>query len=232
MVGSRSTDGWLSVSEAGRVLGVSRTTLLAAEEAGILVPIRTPGGHRRYDPDDLDRYLGRQAGTGVAPRQAPPKPATPTPDAVRLVPVVRAALRPLVQALDADSAGIYLADEQELRFCGGFGIARWLADRLADTPAPHPIQQAFTARAQRGFDPASIAFPESRTAGHGLAVPLRQEGTALGALFVVTPANRALLPGEARIIDAFADLIATVVAEQLRITQLERRLAQIATLAG
>jgi len=39
---------WLSVSEAGRALGLSRTSLLAAEEAGLLASLRTPGGHRRY----------------------------------------------------------------------------------------------------------------------------------------------------------------------------------------
>jgi len=43
---------WLSVSEAGRALGLSRTSLLAAEEAGLLASLRTPGGHRRYRPAD------------------------------------------------------------------------------------------------------------------------------------------------------------------------------------
>ncbi|MCW2719113.1 MAG: hypothetical protein JWR81_2935, partial [Pseudonocardia sp.] len=35
---------WLSVGEASRALGMSRTTLLAAEEAGLVAPMRTPGG--------------------------------------------------------------------------------------------------------------------------------------------------------------------------------------------
>ena len=121
----------LTVGEASRALGMSRTTLLAAEEAGLLVPIRTPGGHRRYDPADLDRFLGRA-------RPAPaPAAVGPAPDAVHLVPAVRAAVRPLARALDAESAGVYLAgDGAGLRFCAAAGVPRWLAERLADTPAP------------------------------------------------------------------------------------------------
>src|SRR6185312_2316005 len=47
MAGS-TAERWLSVSEAGRALGLSRTSLLAAEEAGLLASVRTPGGLRRY----------------------------------------------------------------------------------------------------------------------------------------------------------------------------------------
>jgi excisionase family DNA binding protein len=50
-------DRWLTVGEASRVLGLSRTTLIGAEDSGHLHPIRTPGGHRRYRGDDLQRYL-------------------------------------------------------------------------------------------------------------------------------------------------------------------------------
>jgi hypothetical protein len=62
MAGS-TAERWLSVSEAGRALGLSRTSLLAAEEAGLLASVRTPGGHRRYRSAELRRYL-RAAGAG------------------------------------------------------------------------------------------------------------------------------------------------------------------------
>jgi len=60
MAGS-TAEQWLSVSEAGRALGLSRTSLLAAEEAGLLASVRTPGGHRRY-PADLVQQLLVQTG--------------------------------------------------------------------------------------------------------------------------------------------------------------------------
>ena len=38
-------------------LGISLSTLNRIEKQGLLVPFRTPGGHRRYASDMLDEYL-------------------------------------------------------------------------------------------------------------------------------------------------------------------------------
>ncbi|GAA3247448.1 hypothetical protein GCM10017691_56750 [Pseudonocardia petroleophila] len=218
----------LTVGEAARALGMCRTTLLAAEESGLLVPSRTPGGHRRYDPADLDRFLGR-----ARPAPAPP-PTDPAPQAVHLVPAVRAAVRPLARALDAESAGVYLAGEDAgLRFCAAFGVPRWLAERLADTPAPAAVAQAHSARRHRVFDPAEVAFPEPRSTGHGAAVPLcADDAEPVGALFVITRSDRGLLPADLRTVEAFGSVVASLVRSLLRVTELELRLARIAALSG
>ena len=50
---------WLTIGEACRVLGISRTTLLAAEDAALIAPARTPGGHRRYPADEVWALLRR-----------------------------------------------------------------------------------------------------------------------------------------------------------------------------
>jgi excisionase family DNA binding protein len=231
----RSVEHWLSVSEASRALGMSRTTLLAAEESGLITPMRTPGGHRRYSPAELERYL-EHAGVGASggkntPEQAPPEPAgTPVLDAVALAAAIREAIRPLVQALDAASAGVYLLRDGSLRFCAAFGIPRWLAERLAETDAPPVITQALDARRHRLFDPAAAAFPEPRATGQGLATALRRDDDTLGVLFLVSPEGRDLLPGELRVVDAFQELVTVVVADQRRIADLEHRLARIAAL--
>jgi excisionase family DNA binding protein len=61
----------LKAREAARYLGVSLNTLYRMERKGHLSPFRTPGGHRRYSLDMLDRYLeqsrsrfNNQSGTG------------------------------------------------------------------------------------------------------------------------------------------------------------------------
>ena len=135
MARSGAPERWLSVSEAGHALGLSRTSLLAAEEAGLLAPVRTPGGHRRYRPAELRRYL-RAAGADPADAawSADPTPADtdPDPDAQRLCALdlataLRTAIRPVARALDAECAGVYLCDEARLRFCAAFGVPRWLA---------------------------------------------------------------------------------------------------------
>ena len=38
-------------------LGISLSTLNRIEKQGLLVPFRTPGGHRRYGQQMLDEYL-------------------------------------------------------------------------------------------------------------------------------------------------------------------------------
>jgi excisionase family DNA binding protein len=217
----------MTVGEAARTLGMSRTTLLAAEEAGVLVPIRTPGGHRRYSTAELDRYLHRSGAEPLAPSDPVPSPL-PAPTTAGLVAAARAALRPVAQAMTADSAGLYLRDGTGLRFAAAFGVPRWLAERLAADPAPPPVVDAAQTGRPQFFDAAASAFPEPRSTGHGIAVALPHVD---GALFLVRPVGRELLPGELRVVDAFRDLLASVVADQRRIAALEQRLARIAALS-
>jgi len=61
----------LPVSEAARMLGVSTSSLRAWAAAGRVPHVRTRGGHRRFDPAELRRWL--------AERGAPEEIETPTP---------------------------------------------------------------------------------------------------------------------------------------------------------
>ncbi len=47
----------LTAKEAGKYLGVSVVTLYRIEKMGVLLPYRTPGGHRRYSIEMLEEYL-------------------------------------------------------------------------------------------------------------------------------------------------------------------------------
>jgi excisionase family DNA binding protein len=47
----------LTAREAVAYLGVSLSTLNRIEKQGLLVPFRTPGGHRRYHRKMLSEYL-------------------------------------------------------------------------------------------------------------------------------------------------------------------------------
>jgi excisionase family DNA binding protein len=53
----RRDPDWLSLSEAGRVLGVSPATLRRWSNAGRLQVFTTPGGHRRFSRSALERLL-------------------------------------------------------------------------------------------------------------------------------------------------------------------------------
>jgi predicted site-specific integrase-resolvase len=47
----------LKAKEAAKYLRVSLFTLNRIERQGLLVPIRTPGGHRRYTIEMLNQFL-------------------------------------------------------------------------------------------------------------------------------------------------------------------------------
>jgi CheY-like chemotaxis protein len=56
----------LTAREAAQYLRVSLFTLGRIEKEGLLVPFRTPGGHRRYSVDMLTDYLERTRSQPVA----------------------------------------------------------------------------------------------------------------------------------------------------------------------
>ena len=50
-------DMLLSLEEAAKVLGVSKSTMRRWEAEGRLHPERTPGGHRRYRSEELTQMM-------------------------------------------------------------------------------------------------------------------------------------------------------------------------------
>lgn len=55
--------------QAAGYLGVSMVTLAKMEKEGALVPLRTPGGHRRYSLEMLEEYVESKR-RSVAPGKA------------------------------------------------------------------------------------------------------------------------------------------------------------------
>jgi GAF domain-containing protein len=136
-----------------------------------------------------------------------------------------------VHALDAEYGGLYLLRGDRLRFTAGFGVPRWLAERLAASAPPDPLVQAAGTAQHQLFDAARAGFPEPRASGPGIAVPLRTGDRTTGVLFLVRAPGRELLGGELRVVEAFRDLLATLVEDRRRIADLEQRLARIAALS-
>jgi excisionase family DNA binding protein len=87
--GDRGAQRLLSVSAAARLLGVSPSSLRAWAAAGRVPHVRTPGGHRRFELDQLVRWLAERGG---APPAARPRPQELVPTRIEPVPEVSAAL--------------------------------------------------------------------------------------------------------------------------------------------
>jgi excisionase family DNA binding protein len=47
----------MTIQNAALYIGLSIATLRRMDKKGVLVPFRTPGGHRRYSRQMLDEYL-------------------------------------------------------------------------------------------------------------------------------------------------------------------------------
>jgi hypothetical protein len=59
--------------DAVEYLGISLSTLNRIEKQGLLVPFRTPGGHRRYGQQMLDEYLEGTRQRPNGPQSAEPE---------------------------------------------------------------------------------------------------------------------------------------------------------------
>jgi len=77
----------LTVSAAARMLGVSSSSLRAWAAAGRVPHVRTRGGHRRFDHDELEGWLAERGGeppsppsrsTELVPTRLEPQPAAAT----------------------------------------------------------------------------------------------------------------------------------------------------------
>jgi excisionase family DNA binding protein len=112
----------LPVSEAARMLGVSTSSLRAWAAAGRVPHVRTRGGHRRFDPAELRRWL--------AERGAPDEIETPTP-AEPVGPVRFAALPELGRALREHADEVVTRAERRLSDEGVGGGRRPAAARRA-----------------------------------------------------------------------------------------------------
>jgi excisionase family DNA binding protein len=65
---SRETETWLSLTQAGKLLGVHPTTLRRWADSGSIPCFRTPGGHRRFRASDLGTWMQDKQTTALAPQ--------------------------------------------------------------------------------------------------------------------------------------------------------------------
>jgi excisionase family DNA binding protein len=102
--GAASESRLLTVSAAARLLGVSSSSLRAWAAAGRVPHVRTPGGHRRFELDELVRWLSERGGAPPAPQQR----------LQELVPTRVEAMPETAQALADASDEVLAAFEEEL----------------------------------------------------------------------------------------------------------------------
>jgi excisionase family DNA binding protein len=60
-------ENWLSLTEASELLGIHPTTLRRWADEGNIPHFRTPGGHRRFQTEDLAAWMQRKQMADLAP---------------------------------------------------------------------------------------------------------------------------------------------------------------------
>jgi excisionase family DNA binding protein len=104
----------LSVSAAARMLGVSPSSLRAWAAAGRVPHVRTPGGHRRFEREELVRWLAERGG----------EPPAATPRTAELVPSRIASMPDVAQTLRTRRDEMVGVFEEELARCRPSGALR------------------------------------------------------------------------------------------------------------
>lgn len=73
----------LTTNEAAKFLGVSTSTLYRMEKQGLIEPVRTPGGQRRFLKEQLEAYLAQSKGMRAPQNPSQYKTAEKTSESLR-----------------------------------------------------------------------------------------------------------------------------------------------------
>lgn len=171
----RSEGPWLPVSAAAKALGVSPSTLRLWASEGRVPHVRTAGGHRRFDPEELRQWLARRPAR-------PARPARPGTFEVAVAPELATALREradrVSDAVEALVEGPAETAYRRLPEAERRGVVKAWVDALAD---------AFEA----GSLADALDRAETYGRGHGLAGS-SAEVTLGGSLALERAIERAL----------------------------------------
>lgn len=232
----------LPMKEACQYLGVSRMTLIEAEERGLIAPERTMGGHRRYSLEGLRAFL-QQTQSRYEERPPPAQPQgrfqlaqfiadlqgrAHTPDGT-----LKEALRNLVLLLQLDMGALYLRDEAGvLRLQAVFGIPHWFLAAMATVAADGLSGEVSRGRQPRVYDGhARHDLPPQLEFGQGLCAPLIYQGEALGCVHVIARQQRQFFPGEIDIVATIAVYLASLVVNTQPIERVRAHLRELGLLS-
>ncbi|MFV9502961.1 MAG: GAF domain-containing protein [Oscillochloridaceae bacterium umkhey_bin13] len=231
-----ATKRLFSMKDACHYLGVSRMTLIEAEERGLIQPERTPGGHRRYSLAALRELLqttqGRHAAVPppLAPQAVPPHGALTNerPDCVTSSDhALKAALRNLVLLLQVEMGMLYLGDPTgPLQLQASFGVPHWCLPAMSRLDTSGISATVLTTQQPQLYDRhAAHQLPAQLGIGQGLCAPLHYQEQILGCVHVIARQPRQFFPGELSLVNTMATHLASLVINQRLQGQIQAHLA-------
>ncbi|HMQ31043.1 MAG TPA: GAF domain-containing protein, partial [Chloroflexaceae bacterium] len=228
----------LSMKQACHYLGVSRMTLIEAEERGLIVPERTVGGHRRYSLEALQALS--KATRSRYEERAPAAQAPGAPQLTQFIAqlqegarapgsALKEALRNLVLLLELEMGAVYLRDDAGgLRLQVAYGIPHWFLEAMAALGPASLAAEVLRTRQPLVYDGrAGHGLPAQLEIGQGLCAPLIYQDEVLGCVHVLTRRRHQLFPAQISIVTTIAVFIAGLVANARLIEQVRTRLREL-----
>ncbi len=225
---------YLTIKEACQYLGLSRMTLLEAEERQLIRPARTPGGHRRYRYEDLTGYLAATSPANSSPVSASDSlfflPSTPACQVCSREGLsIEAALRQIVLLLQVEMGGVFTFNEnrRRLSLSSSFGIPRWLLTSKITVGLDGVSGRALANLVPVVFDMAEseLLLPEV-SQGQGLCVPLLAGSEKLGTVQVFASQRRSFFPSEINILTTFAVYLAELLTYKHTLQEQQKAVAR------
>ena len=223
----------LPIGEACLYLGVSRATLLKAEEQGLIRPVRTPGGHRRYGKEDLDRLLQHSVAVFEQGHDYRSRPKTTLPVFINqmasnlspLEEVAYEAIRLLGDSFQADIGAIFALDNHEqLCLLAAYGVP--------DEAASTWVSNAITTRVMRdglplGYEHVNVDLAGIRGSFQAVCVPLIYRGVTLGVFHLISTHRYQFYPSEVSILKMVAVYLASLIVDNDRLRQHQRHIEEL-----
>ena len=223
----------LPIGEACLYLGVSRATLLKAEEQGLIRPVRTPGGHRRYGKEDLDRLLQHSVAVFEQGHDYRSRPKTTLPVFINqmasnlspLEEVAYEAIRLLGDSFQADIGAIFALDNHEqLCLLAAYGVP--------DEAASTWVSNAITTRVMRdglplGYEHVNVDLAGIRGSFQAVCVPLIYRGVTLGVFHLISTHRYQFYPSEVSILKMVAVYLASLIVDNDRLRQHQRHIKEL-----
>lgn len=209
--GATAAPQLLSVSAAARMLGVSPSSLRAWAAAGEVPHVRTQGGHRRFDLDELVGWLASRGGAPPASTERPPE----------LVPTRLEAAPELAAILQEASSRVgeaFAAEVQRGRASAGRSVALRAAracvalEALAQGLAAGDLGQCYRDAEWEGFRQGAAGLPGDAVITDALALR-RAADRALEDVLAQRPESRRSVE---RALDRMAVRVAAGYADGVR----------------
>ncbi|MFQ6057279.1 MAG: GAF domain-containing protein [Anaerolineae bacterium] len=230
----------LSMKEACHYLGVSRTTLLNIEGEGLISPARTPGGHRRYSIEELERVLSLSRdifGRRPSPRGPGVKFSLPhfieelATSPASTEQIMAEAIKQLVWLFQGDMGAIFtLDDEGSLRLQASYRLPDELIETLSRDSNEGVSARVLATKQPLVYSEAESEIPLPPGQAQGVCVPLIYRDTAMGVLHIISMNRYQFFPSEINVLSAIAIYLASLIVSSQYLRQYQQRLDELAFL--